>query len=124
MVEGERVLKAVGGWVPMCPEPADVVDQHVQSRVGVEDGGGEPPYLGLGAHVGGERVDGRVSRTGTDVGRGLLGARGVAARDADPGADGGKADRGGLADSPGAAGDQDDLVGHGERVSRGPRLRR
>ena len=61
VVEGERALQAVGGQVAVRPEPADVVDQHVQPRVGVEDRDGEPTYLGLGGHVGGERVDGRVA---------------------------------------------------------------
>ena len=48
---------------------------------------------------------------------------GVAAGDADPSAEGGEADRSGLADSSGAAGDQDDLAGHGECVRHGPPLR-
>ena len=89
-------------------------------RIRIEDRGCEPAYLDLGAHVAGERVDRRVSRSRTDVGRGLCGACEVATCDADPGAEGGKADRGGLADSPGAAGDKDDLAGHGKCLRHGP----
>src|SRR5205085_2211278 len=51
VVEGERALQAVGGQVAVGPEPADVVDQHVQPRVGGEDRAGEPPDLDLGAQV-------------------------------------------------------------------------
>ncbi len=35
VVERERALQAVGGDVAVRPEPADVVDQHVQTRVPV-----------------------------------------------------------------------------------------
>lgn len=42
MVEGERALQAIGGQVSVRPEPADVVDQRVQPRIGVEDRDGEP----------------------------------------------------------------------------------
>src|SRR5438270_6467064 len=40
--------------MPMRPEPAHVVDQHVQPRVGVEYRGGQAADLGLRRHVGGE----------------------------------------------------------------------
>jgi hypothetical protein len=73
VVERERTLQAVGGDVPVCPETADVVDQHVQSRVQVEHFAREAVYLGLRRQVGGERVDRRVVRRGADLGRGRLG---------------------------------------------------
>ena len=60
VVEGERALQTVGGQVSVCPEPADVVDQHVEPWVSVENADGEPTDLGLRGHVGGERVDGRA----------------------------------------------------------------
>ena len=60
VVEGEGTLQAVGGRVSVCPEPADVVDQHVESWVSIQDADGEPTDLGLRGHVGGEGVDGRV----------------------------------------------------------------
>src|ERR1019366_9734398 len=62
VVEGKRALEAVGRRVSVCPEPADVVDQYVQPRVGVEDIGGEPAHLCLGGHVGLVGVGVRVSR--------------------------------------------------------------
>ena len=40
VVEGKRVLLAIGRQVPVRPEPADVVHQHIQPRVGVEDSDG------------------------------------------------------------------------------------
>ena len=54
------IYTAVGGRMSMRPKPADVVDQHIQPRVGVEYSDGQPAHLGLGAHVGGKCVDGRA----------------------------------------------------------------
>ena len=122
VVEGEGALQAVGSRVSVGPEAADIVDQHVQTRVSLEDNGGELTQLVLGGHVGGERVNSRVSRGRTDVGRRLFGARRVATRDPDPGAEGRKAGCSGLADSPGAAGNHDDLATHRKRANHGPRL--
>ena len=48
-----------------------------------------------------------------------LGTLEVATCDPDPGPEAGKADRGGLADSPGSARDQDDLACHGTCVRHG-----
>lgn len=59
--ERERLLKVVGGEVSVCPESADIVDEHIQPWVGVENRDGEPAYLFLGCHVGGKRVDRRVA---------------------------------------------------------------
>ena len=36
MIEGERVLQAVGGDVAVVPEAADVVEQHIEPRIGGE----------------------------------------------------------------------------------------
>ena len=112
MVEGEGVLQAIGGRMSVRPEPADVVDQHIQPWVSIENCAGEAAHLGLGAHVGCEHVDGRVSGSGTNVGGGLFGTDQVATRDADPGAHRGEPDRRGFADSARSAGDQHDLAGH------------
>ena len=51
VVEREGVLEAVHGDVPVRPVAADVVDEHVEARVGRLDLGGQAPYLGLGGHV-------------------------------------------------------------------------
>ena len=40
VVEGEGALQTVGGDVPGVPEPADVVDQHVDPREALQDLGG------------------------------------------------------------------------------------
>src|ERR1700694_2516147 len=96
MVDGECLLQSVGRQVSVCPKPTDVVDQHVEPGVGVEDRDGESPDLGLGAHVGAERIDGMVSRGGTNGGGDLFGPPEVATRDPDPGTDGRQPDRGGL----------------------------
>src|SRR5207245_6191358 len=40
VVESKCVLQAIGRRVSVGPEPADVVDQHVEPRVGIQDGGG------------------------------------------------------------------------------------
>ena len=61
VVDREGVFQAVGGHVPVRPEPADVVDQHIQPRVRVEHGRGQSADLGLRRQVGGERVHRRVS---------------------------------------------------------------
>ena len=61
MVEGERVLQAVGGHVAVSPEAADVVEQHVEPRIRGEHLAGQPPDLGLRRHVGDEDVDRRVA---------------------------------------------------------------
>ena len=94
------------------PEPADVVDQHVQPRVGVEDLGGQAAHLRLRGEVGAERVHGGVACRGPDLDRGRLRARGVAAGDRHPRPERGQPDRGGLADAAGGAGDQDRPAGH------------
>ena len=74
MVEGEGVFQAVGGDVPVRPEAAHVVDQHIQPRIGVEYLAGQAADLGLGGHVGDVHVHRRVARRGADVGRCGLGA--------------------------------------------------
>ncbi len=61
MVEGERVFQTVGGHLAVGPEPADVVQQHVQPRVSGQDLVGQPPDLGLRRHVGYEGIDRRVA---------------------------------------------------------------
>jgi hypothetical protein len=103
----------------MRPEPADVVDQHVQPRVHVEHLTRQAPYLGLGGEVRGKCIDHRVVRRGTDVGRGRFGARHVAAGDAYPRTHSGKSERCGLADPAGSARDEDGLAGHHGYASPG-----
>ena len=88
VVDGEGVLQAVGGDVPGGPEPAHVVDQHVQARVRGEDLTGQTAHLGLDGQVGYEHIDGRVARRCADVASGGLGPGAVAANDADSGAQG------------------------------------
>ena len=56
VVEREGVLQAIGGDVPVRPEPADVVDQHVQPRIPLERFACEAAYFGLQREVGGECV--------------------------------------------------------------------
>ena len=112
MVHGEGALKPVCGDVPAGPEPPDVVDQYVQSWVGVEDRGGEPAYLGLGGHIGGEGVHAGVAGLARDRRGGCLGARGVPAGDADASAKRGQAYCGGSADAAGTAGDQGGRARH------------
>ena len=105
MVHREGVLEAVDGGVPGGPEPADVVDQHVQPWVRREHLVREPAHLVLGGHVGDEDVD-RVRRMPREPLRGGLGPGGVPADDADPGAERGETGGGGQPDPTGAAGDQ------------------
>ncbi len=85
VVDGEGALQPVGGEVLGGPEPAHVVDQHIQPRVGAADRGGESAYPGLAGHVGGERVHRRVAGLADDPGGGGLGPRLVPAGDADAG---------------------------------------
>jgi hypothetical protein len=73
VVEGECVLQPVGGHVAMCPEPADVVEQHIQARVRGEDLGRQPPDLGLRRHVGDEDVHRSAARRSDDRGGGRIG---------------------------------------------------
>ncbi len=54
MVEREGVLQAVGGDMPMGLEPADVVDQDVQPRVGVKHLSSQTAHPGLDGHVRGK----------------------------------------------------------------------
>lgn len=51
MVQRESVLEPVGGDVPRVPEPADVVDQDVDTVQAFEHLPGNPPHLGLGGQV-------------------------------------------------------------------------
>jgi hypothetical protein len=94
------VLQAVGGGVPVSPEPADVVDQHVQAWVGVRHQGGQTAHPGLGRHVCGKGVHGWAARCGADTGRGRPGTGLITAGDTDPGAQRGEPRGGGLADTP------------------------
>ena len=112
MVDGEGALQPVGGEVPGGPEPAHVVDQHIQPRVGAADRDGESAYLGLAGHVGGERVHRRVAGLAGDPGGGGLGPRLVPAGDADAGAQRGQAGGGRPADAASAARDQRSLACH------------
>ncbi len=112
VVDGEGVFQAVHGDVPVGPEPADVVDQHVEAGVCLEHLRGEPAHLRLGGHVGDEHVHRVIARCRADVGCGGLGAGGVAPDDADSGAHSREPDGGGLADPAGAAGDQHGPAGH------------
>jgi hypothetical protein len=57
VVEREGVFQAVGGDMPVGPEPAHVVDQYVQPWIGVEYLAGQPADIDLGGQVGGEHVD-------------------------------------------------------------------
>ena len=105
MVDGEGALQPVGGDPAGGPEPAHVVDEHVQARVRVQNLAGQPSYLRLGGHVGGERVDCRVAGRGGDVGRRGSAPGEIAAGDADAGAQRGQAGGRGFAvdiRSPGA----------------------
>jgi hypothetical protein len=124
VVEREGALQAIGGEVPVSPEPADVIDQHIQPRIGASHLGGQMAHPGLGGHVRGKGIHRRAARCGADAGRGRLGAGLIAAGDADPGAQGGEPDGGGLADATGASGDQNELPGHQGGVSHGPFLLR
>jgi hypothetical protein len=47
VVQGEGVLKPVGGHMTVRPEAANVVEQDVQARVGGQHLAGHPPNLGL-----------------------------------------------------------------------------
>ena len=119
MIEREGVLEAVGGDVPVRPEPANVVHQHVQPRIPVEHLTRQAAYLGLRGEVRGERVDRRVVRRGADVGRRRFGAIHVAAGDGYPSTQSGESNRRGLADPAGGTRDQDGLAGHHGYASLG-----
>jgi hypothetical protein len=124
VVDREGALQAVGGEVPVGPEPADVVDQHIQPRVGAGHLRGQTAHPGLGGHVSGKGVHHWAARCGADAGRGRLGAGLITAGDADPGAQRGEPDGDGPADATGAPGDQNGLPGHEGGVSHGSFLPR
>jgi len=123
-VEREGVLQAIGGDVPVSPEPADVVDQHVQPRVGVQYLSGQAAHPGLNRHVRGKGIHRWATRRGADACRGRLGAGRIPAGDADPGAQRGEPGGGGPADAAGTSGDQNGLPGHERGVSHGSVLPR
>jgi hypothetical protein len=80
MIDGEGSLQPVGGGVPGVPVPADVVDQHIDPRKGLEYLLGQPSYLCLGGQVGDEHVD--LPTAGcADLPRRVLGAPSVATGD-------------------------------------------
>jgi len=112
LVDRKCVLKAIGGHVAMCPESADVVEQHVQPGIGRQNLVGQPPDLGLRRHVGDEDVHRRIARRSGNLRGGSLGPRPVAARDAHPGTDRGQADGCRPADPARGAGDQHGLARH------------
>ena len=112
MIEGEGVLQSVGRRVAVCPEPADVVEQHIEARVGCQDFIRQSPHLGLRRHIGNEDIDRRVARLASDGDGGLFGTWPVAAGNAHPGSDGGQGDRCGSTDAARATGDQDVLACH------------
>ena len=124
VVEREGVLHAIGGDVPVSPEPADVVDQHVQPRVGVQYLSGQTAHPGLNRHVRGKGIHRRATRGGADARRGRLGAGRIPAGDADPGAQRGEPDGGGPAYAAGTSGDQNGLPGHERGVNHGSVLPR
>jgi hypothetical protein len=95
VVEGEGVLKPVDGRVAVGPEPADVVEQHIEAWIGGEDLGGQPPDFGLGGHVGDEDVHCGIARLARDCGGGQHRTVPVAAGDAHSGTHCGQAGRGG-----------------------------
>src|SRR6202042_3948313 len=99
VVEREGPLQAIGSDVAVRPEPTDVVDQHIQARVGVTDLSGQTAHTGLNGHVHGKSIHDRAARCRAYVCRGRLGAGLITAGDADPGAEGGEPDSGGLADT-------------------------
>jgi hypothetical protein len=118
------VLQVIGRDVPVSPEPADVVDQHVQPRVGVQYLSGQTAHPGLNRHVRGKGIHRWATRRGADACSGRLGAGRITAGDADPGAQRGEPDGGGLAYAAGTSGDQNGLPGHERGVSHGSVLPR
>src|SRR5690348_8566306 len=56
MVDGERALQSVSGDVPRIPVAADIVDQHMDPREGLENLTSQPPNLRLRRQVREEHV--------------------------------------------------------------------
>ena len=83
MVHGERVLEPIGRDVARRPEPPDVVDQDIQSRVRLDHGRGEASDLGLRGQVRHERVDVPIAGLLTDLGDRRPGSIVVTAGDGD-----------------------------------------
>ena len=119
MIQREGTLQTVSGDVPVSPEPADVVDQHVQTRIGASHLGSQTAHLRLDGHVGDKDIHRCVTRRSADTGRGRHSTRLVAAGNADPGAQRGEPGGGSHADAPCASGDQNGLPGHDGDLSHG-----
>ena len=81
-----KVCQAVGGDVPVSPEPAHVVDQHVQPLIGLKHLCGQTAHPGLHGHARGKGGHGWAARCGADAGCGCPGTGLIAAGDTDPGA--------------------------------------
>jgi hypothetical protein len=103
---------AVGTLPGVVPLALQVIEVDAAHGLGAA-------HLGLGGHVGGKAVHGGVARCGADIGCGSPRAGRITAGDADPGAQRGEPDGGGLADATGASGDEDGLAGHEGCVSHG-----
>ena len=67
VVERERQLEAVRGDVAVRPEPAHVVDQHVDSGVALLQFGGQSAHLRLRRQVGLEDVDRVIARPAAEL---------------------------------------------------------
>ena len=57
MVQRERALETVGRDLPGRPEPADIVDQHIDRGQPVQDLRGHSAYLRLAGQVRDEHLD-------------------------------------------------------------------
>jgi hypothetical protein len=102
--------------VPGVPVPADVVDQHIDPRQGLEYLLGQPSYLCLGGQVGDEHVDLPTAGCADLPGR-VLGAPAVATGDRQVCTHRGQAQSGRLTDAGGGTGDQHRPAGHRAAVS-------
>jgi hypothetical protein len=112
VIEGECVLQPIGGLVAVGPEPADVVDEHIEPWVRREDVSSEAPDVALRRQIRHEDVHRAVVGLATDrVGR-LLGSPPIAAGDTHPSTRLRQPDGGRPADPAGSAGDQHDLADH------------
>jgi len=111
MVEGEGAFEPVCGDVPGVEVPADVVDQHMNPRKGLQQLLRHVSYVGLGGQVCDEEVD-PPATGGADLPSRFFSAYPIPADDRQVGTHLGQAKCGSPTNAARGAGDQHCLADH------------